>query len=1311
MLKNTVTSVFKAKSSTSAKTLSSGLFAAGTIGMARAVSKIDLSSLQGNSEDEVNKQDLISLYDYINKATQEENYNIYADNLDDVKSKILERKPKSISDSLAEKFCQGGWNITSNDGSSLLTVAIERIRERQKRNKDCDIQMAVSLILGMKKELITELENFADSNDKTLLHYLAESGREDILRFVIEKFNFNIKEAVKDRSGKTPLHYAAKFGKKKCFEALVENEAHFTSTINYKSELHYTAKSGNFSLLEYLGEILKAKGIFDREKIKIDKYLNNALHYAAQSGNAECIGFCINNQVQFLKNQYNENPLHKIASNAKIQDNAINFLIEHLRLLGKLKSEINRKDVGDNTPLHIAAQYGNKQLIEVLSRLGAKIVENKQGNTPLHIAIIHGNTDCIELFIEKRENKEDSILDFKGEHGRDLVHLAAMYGQFDCLNFLLDKFPDYDLNTKTSKGNTALHLALSKSTEIELRKECVKLLIRKGIQKNESNNEGNTPLHFAVQLVDLEFLSILEKELANNIHQEIFCENQNGNTAFHMAARVGNKSCLQHLFSLTQKKEVEEILSKENNDGHTLLHLSMLSGNVECVKYLMEESQVDIFSGQNTQKKLLFAAILSGNKECLEFLAESLVDRNVADSVGVLFSHNDENDNTSLHMAALAGCVECSQYIVGSVFKSTIRTLFNAANNHRLTPLHLAAMSLNAEVIEYFMTDNYSYNEQMLNVVSKSGRTPLHYLVMNDNDFERMINEDFKQDKFLKNLILEKRKRNKHLMEKAVSALLYLTMDSKEKIVNKKINFDIKDNAGKITLDYALEHNLNILRLFLDVFYEIREDIKRKYDRFEIDYQDKREIVLRITGLLTPIAGITISLCVLSNKSDSEVKKVFTYVSMFCSFISFVFFLSNLVVGRQKEPLKSKIENYTEKIDRIEELTGKSIKEACDLEGYNVILEQLAKSIEETAQLQSKFNKFVDEIDLQNRDKLSIPFQEMSRSRSGSAASEGRRSSSFLGNLGEKLSQYARRNSRMQDTIDRHDSASCLITMDKYSESKPKAPQSKFKTAVNKIKVSNIFGKKENVVNSSQSKFKTAVNKIKVTSILEEKENLVDSLNLLGEKNTTKKDDEEKQPHSYSIFSNPFNPSCSTPIKREFDVIDHANSHYVDLPSMSKKPSSSRAKTTIKEEDFLERPRVQSNPLYMIRKKIIGKLQKSSDHIERVKSSVFSTSSCPILTKEEFGITGYTGNSAVHLKKLPFVSEELPHTTLSSPGTEAIIQEENFFGLEYRPRTQSSPPCMSRRRVASRALRSRISSDHIRGIMRIVVTDSDGVNF
>uniref|UniRef100_A0A3B0IWG2 Phosphocholine transferase AnkX n=1 Tax=Wolbachia endosymbiont of Aleurodicus dispersus TaxID=1288877 RepID=A0A3B0IWG2_9RICK len=1307
MFKNTVTSVFKAKSSTSAKTLSSGLFAAGTIGMARAISKIDLSSLQGNSEDKVNKQDLIIIYDYINKVTQEENYNICTNNLDCIKSRIL---AENISDSLAEKFRQDGWNITSDDGSSLLTVAIERIGKEQKKNRNYDIhvKIAVSLILGMDRELIIKLENFADSNDKTLLHYLAELGKEDILRFVIENSNFDIEEALrnKDRDGKTPLHYAAKSGNKECFKTLMENEAHFTTTINYKSELHYAARSGNFSFLEYLGEILKAKGIFDREKIKTDKYGNNALHYAAQSGNDKCIEFCINNQVQFLKNQYNENPLHKIAGNSETQKNAIGFLIEHLQFLGRLKSEINREDVDGNTPLHIAAKHGNKQLMKLFTQSGAKIVQNKQGNNPLHIAIIHGNAYCIELF---HKNTGNGILESKGEHGRDLVHLAAMYGKYDCLTFLLNKFPDYDLSTETRKGNMALHLALSSNTETELRKKCVSLLIDRSMQVNKSNNEGNTPLHFAAQL-DLSFLSMIEKKLEEkkfDVYQEVLRENSNGDTVFHMAARVGNKSCLEHLF---KKERVEEILSKKNKDEQTLLHLSILSGRVECIKYLVEESPISIFPEQNTQKKLLFAAVLGGNKECLEFVTKKLVDKRVAASTKVLY---DENNNTLLHMAALADGIVCSQYIIESTSKSTIRKLFNT-NNHKLTPLHLATMTLNAEVIEHFMMDNYLYTEKMLNVVSKSGRTALHYLVMSDNDFEKTINEDFKQDQFLKKLILEKRKQNEHLREKAIKALLYLTTINRGQIINEKINFDIKDNKGKTFLKYSLEYkNISILKLFLDPFYEIRENLKREYDKLELEYQEKsRKFLELITIIMLALNAISYFCIPNDQQSESAIKKIFDFIVMFYSILSLAFMLSNLMIGNKKEPIKRKIESYTEKINSIEEVTGKlakTIVEVHNSEGYNAILEQLAKNSEDILQVKSMLDKLMHAVSLESRDKLNISSQKMNRR--GSTVLAGRRSSSFLGNLGEKLSQYARRNSRMQDTIDRHDSASCLITMDKYSESKPKAPQSKFKTAVNKIKVSNIFGKKENVVNSSQSKFKTAVNKIKVTSILEEKENLVDSLNLLGEKNTTKKDDEEKQPHSYSIFSNPFNPSCSTPIKREFDVIDHANSHYVDLPSMSKKPSSSKAKTTIKEEDFLERPRVQSNPLYMIRKKIIGKLQKSSDHIERVKSSVFSTSSCPILTKEEFGITGYTGNSAVHLKKLPFVSEELPHTTLSSPGTEAIIQEENFFGLEYRPRTQSSPPCMSRRRVAGRALRSRISSDHIRGIMRIVVTDSDGVNF
>lgn len=110
---------------------------------------------------------------------------------------------------------------------------------------------------------------------------------------------------------------------------------------------------------------------------------------------------------------------------------------------------------------------------------------------------------------------------------------------------------------------------------------------------------------------------------------------------------------------------------------------------------------------------------------------------------------------------------------------------------------------------------------------------------------------------------------------------------------------------------------------------------------------------------------------------------------------------------------------------------------------------------------------------------------------------------------------------------------------------------------------------------------------------------------------------------------------------------------------MSKTLSNPEAKAVTKEEDFSRKSRIQPNSPYMTK----------------------TVSNCSTPTREEFGTTDYAGDSTVHLKKLPSVSkEEFPHTTLSSPERETIIQKENFFELE-RSRAYSSPPCMVRRRV------------------------------
>ncbi|MGX9892439.1 hypothetical protein [Wolbachia endosymbiont of Protocalliphora sialia] len=501
------------------------------------------------------------------------------------------------------------------------------------------------------------------------------------------------------------------------------------------------------------------------------------------------------------------------------------------------------------------------------------------------------------------------------------------------------------------------------------------------------------------------------------------------------------------------------------------------------------------------------------------------------------------------------------------------------------------------------MTDNhYPYNKKMLNVVSKSGRTALHYLVMSDNDFEKTINEDFKQGQFLKKLVLEKRKQNERLREKAIKALFYLTISTGEKTVNKKINFDIKDNAKKTALDYAFKHgDTNILRLFLDFFYEIRENKKRKYDRLNMEDQERSKKLLDYYNLAMSISSVIISVCVKYNNAEPEKEEILTWISIAFSSISFLLILYNLVIGLQKEPVKRKIENYTEKMNRIEEVTGKLAKTKVgdhDLEEYNSILELLIKNAEDISRLENELYKFTHETRLESKDKLNISSQKMNRR--GSTVLAERRSSSFLGNLGEKLDQYVRRTSRVQDTMDKLDNESCFITINEHSESNPKAPKNKFKNVAIKLKIGNIFSKKKEDLIASSS-LSEGANHENITKMNEENCGLIKRF---GDTN------------GYSIFSTPFNPSSST--SREECGNNHSAARHVSYGSannpvsdkeVSKSPSLilSNFEEGITVDCFKferYRPRVYTNPSCVRKRAITARSLEYvilPDHIARGK--------------------------------------------------------------------------------------------------------------
>ena len=63
---------------------------------------------------------------------------------------------------------------------------------------------------------------------------------------------------------------------------------------------------------------------------------------------------------------------------------------------------VDCKDVYNNTPLHEAALWGRKDLVQYLLAKGADPkVEDKYGRTPLYWAEKRGHTPIVELFISE----------------------------------------------------------------------------------------------------------------------------------------------------------------------------------------------------------------------------------------------------------------------------------------------------------------------------------------------------------------------------------------------------------------------------------------------------------------------------------------------------------------------------------------------------------------------------------------------------------------------------------------------------------------------------------------------------------------------------------------------------------------------------------------------------------------------------------------------------------------------------------------------------------------------------------------------
>ncbi|XP_070958311.1 caskin-2-like isoform X8 [Oncorhynchus clarkii lewisi] len=210
-------------------------------------------------------------------------------------------------------------------------------------------------LLGSTKRLNV---NYQDGDGFSALHHAALTGTTDLLSVLLEA---QATVDIKDRNGMRPLHYAAWQGKADSVLMLLRAGA----GVNGVSQdghipLHLAAQYGHYDVSEMLLQ-------HQSNPCLINKTKKTPLDLACEFGRVKV--------AQLL-----------------LSSNMVVALLE-----GNSKEPA---DSGFNTPLHLAARNGHKDIIRLLLKAGIDINRATKAGTALHEAALYGKTEVVRQLLE-----------------------------------------------------------------------------------------------------------------------------------------------------------------------------------------------------------------------------------------------------------------------------------------------------------------------------------------------------------------------------------------------------------------------------------------------------------------------------------------------------------------------------------------------------------------------------------------------------------------------------------------------------------------------------------------------------------------------------------------------------------------------------------------------------------------------------------------------------------------------------------------------------------------------------------------------
>jgi ankyrin repeat protein len=240
------------------------------------------------------------------------------------------------------------------------------------------------------------------------------------------------------------------------------------------------------------------------------------------------------------------------------------------------------KDDYGRTPLHVAAEFGHKEIAENLIDGGADIEATTIKSihvywfwTPLMSAANWGNVNIAEVLISA--GAEVNAREKGSQDDAPILYIAADQGHTAVAELLITNGAEVDSKTTNRLITPLAHAARMGHSDM------AKLLVRKGANVNSVDAQTNTPLHRAATSGNVEIAQLL---LANgaDANANTTGGSNSGQSPLHAAAYGG------HIKIANLLLENDADINSANQFGYTPLRLAVAQGNVDMVKLLISGS-------------------------------------------------------------------------------------------------------------------------------------------------------------------------------------------------------------------------------------------------------------------------------------------------------------------------------------------------------------------------------------------------------------------------------------------------------------------------------------------------------------------------------------------------------------------------------------------------------------------------------------------------------------------------------------------------------------------------------------------------